>query len=164
MKFLDTGNQSEPEAEEKKPAVRAVLDREGLEMAQRALRDAGIDATMSLGEEDVPDQGVIPISYTKEIIGLWQIDHGARGSDYIIQMIPRRKLNADPRVIIEAFIRTLYPIIPGDVDVNINPPNMRLEIDFYTLTFVDVLKKPGAQAIMTKRVPAELGAIDAWSI
>jgi len=113
------------------------------------------------------DVGITPVKYTKEVFGRWQIDHGRRVNDYMIHLIPRRPIHADPRAIIEAIIRRLTPIVPDDVQVYIQPPSKRvdtsIDIDFYTVRLADIMRRPGAEAIVTKRIPLELSEIDAWS-
>lgn len=156
--------EAEPEkTDEERAPVRNVVNREALAAANQAMRDAGIDPDLHADGAVEHDQGVIPVSYTKEVHGGWQIDHGARGNDFMIQFIPRKPVPVDPRVILEAVIRVMSQYIPEDVQVYINPPNPNVEIDFYTIRLAGVLTRPGADAMLKKRVIPALGQINPWS-
>ena len=160
-KFFDSSERKPAENDEEstKPEVRNVVDRDSLEIANKALRDAGFETEFS-GSGDAPvDQGIVPIRYTKEIIGDWQIDHGAKGWDYMIQLIPRREVRASAQDVVAAIIHVMRPLVPDDVQVHIQPPNPGLEINFYTIRLEKVLRKPGAESVVKQRIPAELGKI-----
>jgi len=164
MRFFDATDQkeAEPAEEQDGPKVRNIVDRDALEAANKAMRAAGIDPDLQVGGQAQVDAGVIAIKYTKEIYGNWQIDHGARGNDYTLQLIPRRPIPADVKDVVQAIIQVMSGLIPRDIEVFINPPNPRLEVNFYTIRLENVLQRPGADAIVKKKLPAELGQIDAW--
>jgi len=153
MKFMDTSSDSTAEtpSPELEQAIRNVVDRFALEDANRAE-----------GESGPVDRGLIPIKYTTDIFGKWQIDHGRREFDYMVQMIPRKEILVAIGDICSAIIATLSEIVPSDVEVYINPPNSRLHVDFYTIRLEGVMRRPGAEAIVCRKVPAALGAINAW--
>ncbi len=164
MRFFDTGSKKQPERveEPEKPRVRNVIDRESLEAAKKTMREAGFDPDDNPLVKG-PDHGVLPVRYTKEIVGNWQIDHGARGNDYMVQLIPRRPIDAGVKQVIAAVITVLSGIIPETVQVYINPPVPHLEIDFYTIRLEGALSRPGAEAVLAKRIPLELGQINVWA-
>lgn len=162
MKFMDTsGAEDTPAPTEEKPVVRNVLDREGLAMANQALKEVGMDASSPL-TKGISDAGLTRIEYTKEIHGKWQIDHGQRGDDFIVQMIPRKPISLAVGDVCNGIIATLFEIVPRKVEVFITPPNSRLQIDFYTVRLEGVMRRPGAEAMITSKVPAALGEINAW--
>lgn len=165
MRFFDSEKkiEGEPVDEEGKPQVRNIVDRDALEAANKALKKAGFDPDLKVDGQAQGDAGVIPIQYTKEIFGNWQIDHGARGDDYMVQMIPRKEIRADTGDVIRAIIQVMKGFVPDDVEVYINPPNPRLAVNFYTIRLEKVLSRPGAGAIVTKKLPTELGQINAWA-
>jgi hypothetical protein len=165
QRFFDTSDKEDsgPDETPTKPNIRNIMNRDLVEAANRTIREAGFDPDLSVGGKAQVDQGVVPIRYTNVIIGNWQIDHGARGDDYMFQMIPRRPIKADVRAVLEGLITVIASFIPNDVEVFINPPNPGLEIDFYTIRLEDVLKKPGAESVVSEKLPTELGQIDAWA-
>jgi len=146
-----------------KPVLRNVVNREAVAAANQAMRNVGMEPDLIAGGVKEVDRGVVPVKYTNEIIGKWQIDHGARGDDYLLQLIPRKPIGADPRDVIQAIIQVIAGIIPSDIQVYINPPNQGLEIDFYTVRLEGVLTKPGSESIVSKQLVSELGSINAWA-
>lgn len=159
--FFDAGAQDKPaEAQgdkDKEPARRRVIDREAVELANKALNEVGLDSSE-------PSPGGLAVKYETKIAGNWQIDYGTQGDDFMIQMIPRRQIRVNPASIVEAFINALSTIVPSDVQVYIKPPIPRFEIDFFTIKLEAIMKKPGAEQIVERRVLDLLGQINAWAV
>ncbi|RKX67325.1 MAG: hypothetical protein DRP42_00575 [Tenericutes bacterium] len=135
------------------------LDREGLDAATKALDEVGLNAPY----KGHADHGVVSVKYATELVGNWQIDHGVDGDNYMVQMIPRKEIHANPTDVVKAIITILSDIVPDDVQVYITPPNPKFDIAFYTIKLEAIMKKPGAETIVQRRVPTELGGINAWA-